>query len=324
MKYLTILCSALIMFSCVPMKKFQELEAGYKQCQEDNEKFKSQVADLEKALEKAEKSSDEFEAEMKRLIKDTTRLGNELRNSKQTYNKLATSYDLLSDNKNRILAENAKETRELIEQLEATQLSLQTKEDELKEKEERLGVLNTELAAREQRVKELESMLAKKDSAVAEIRKRVQDALLGFENNGLTIEQKNGKVYVSLEESLLFALGSYNVDTKGVEVLKKLAGVLEQNEDINITVEGHTDDIPYNGSGDIKDNWDLSVKRATAVTKIILDNSKVDPTRVTAAGRGEFIPIDAAKTKDSRQKNRRTEIILVPKLDELYEFLNEG
>ena len=147
---------------------------------------------------------------------------------------------------------------------------------------------------------------------------------MGFENNGLTIEQKNGKVYVSLEESLLFALGKYEVDVKGVEVLKKLAVVLEQNPDINITVEGHTDDIPYRGSGDIQDNWDLSVKRATSVLKIITDNSKVDPTRLTAAGRGEYIPLDKANTKEGRQKNRRTEIILAPNLDELYEFLNEG
>jgi len=131
-------------------------------------------------------------------------------------------------------------------------------------------------------------------------------------------------VRVSMLSLCFCALGKYEVDARGVEVLKKLAVVLEQNPDINITVEGHTDDIPYRGSGDIKDNWDLSVKRATSVLKIITENSKVDPTRLTASGRGEFIPIDKAGTKEGRQKNRRTEIILAPKLDELYEFLNEG
>ena len=319
------------MISCVPQKKFQELEAGYKKCQEENEKFKSQIQDLETALEDSKKSNADLEKEVADLKAKNSELQAMYDQTKQSYDKLSVSYDLLTENKNRMLAENAKETKALIEQLEATQMSLQAKEDtlkkleeELNEKELRLNNLNTELAAREKRVKELEQMLARKDSAVAAIKKRVQDALLGFENDGLTIEQRNGKVYVSLEESLLFALGKYEVDAKGQEILKKLAVVLEQNPDINITVEGHTDNIPYRGSGDIKDNWDLSVKRATSVLKIITTNSKVDPTRLTAAGRGEYIPLDNSNTKEGRQKNRRTEIILVPKLDELYEFLNEG
>jgi len=320
-----------MLISCVPQKKFQELEAGYKKCQEENEKFKTKVSELESSLEKAEKASRDLEAEVADLKAKNSALQNLYDQTKMSYDKLSVSYDLLSENKNRLLAENAKETKALIEQLEATQRSLQGKEDTLKtleidlnEKELYLNKLINELASRVLRVKELESMLAKKDSAVAAIKKRVQDALMGFENNGLTIEQRNGKVYVSLDESLLFALGKYEVDAKGVEVLKKLAVVLEENQDINITVEGHTDNLAYRGSGDIKDNWDLSVKRATSVIKIITDNSKVDPTRLTASGRGEYIPIDNSNTKAGRKKNRRTEIILAPKLDELYEFLNEG
>lgn len=325
------LLSAIIFISCVPQKKFQELEAGYKKCQEDNENFKSQIQDLEASLEKAQKSNKDLEEELASFKQQFGDLQNQYDQTKMSYDKLSASYDLLSDNKNRLLAENAQETKKLIEQLEATQRNLQGKEDTLKtleialnEKEQRLNKLNADLAAREKRVNELEAMLARKDSAVAAIKKRVQDALLGFENNGLTIEQRNGKVYVSLEESLLFALGKYEVDAKGVEVLKKLAVVLEQNPDINIMVEGHTDNVPYRGSGDLKDNWDLSVKRATSVLKIITDNSKVDPVRLTAAGRGEYIPLDNTNTKEGRQKNRRTEIILTPKLDELYQFLNEG
>jgi chemotaxis protein MotB len=325
------LLSAIIFISCVPQKKFQELEAGYKKCQEDNEGFKSQIQDLETSLEKAQKSNKDLEEELAGFKQQFGDLQNQYDQTKMSYDKLSASYDLLSDNKNRMLSENAQETKKLIEQLEATQRNLQGKEDTLKtleialnEKEQRLNKLNADLAAREKRVNELEAMLARKDSAVAAIKKRVQDALLGFENNGLTIEQRNGKVYVSLEESLLFALGKYEVDAKGVEVLKKLAIVLEQNPDINIMVEGHTDNVPYRGSGDLKDNWDLSVKRATSVLKIITDNSKVDPVRLTAAGRGEYIPLDNSNTKEGRQKNRRTEIILTPKLDELYQFLNEG
>jgi chemotaxis protein MotB len=325
-----ILLSVSFLIACVPQKKFQELQSAYDKCQEDNENFKSKIQKLEASLESEKMTNKDLQDQLADLEAENRQLQDLYDQTKLTYDKLSTSYDLLSENKNRMLAENANETKRLIEQLEATQRSLQGKEDTLKkletdlnEKEHRLDLLNTELAQREKRVQELENMLARKDSAVAAIKKRVQDALLGFENNGLTIEQRNGKVYVSLEESLLFALGKYEVDAKGVEVLKKLAKVLEQNPDINITVEGHTDNIPYRGSGDIKDNWDLSVRRATAVLKIITENSSVDPTRLTASGRGEYIPLDDSNTKEGRQKNRRTEIILVPKLDELYDFLNE-
>lgn len=323
--------SSLLLIGCVPQKKFQEIEAAYKKCQEENDGFKSKLQSLEASLEQAQQSNKDLTTQLAQMEAEKKALQDMYDQTKMSYDKLSVSYDLLSDNKNKLLAENANETKLLIEKLEATQRSLQGKEDTLKtlekalnDKEIRLNGLNTELAAREKRVKELEDMLARKDSAVAAIKKRVQDALLGFENNGLTIEQRNGKVYVSLEESLLFALGKYEVDAKGVEVLKKLAAVLEQNPDINIMVEGHTDNVPYRGSGDLKDNWDLSVKRATSVLKIITENSKVDPTRLTAAGRGEYIPIDKSDTKEGKQKNRRTEIILTPKLDELYEFLNES
>ena len=135
---------------------------------------------------------------------------------------------------------------------------------------------------------------------------------------------QNGKVYVSLEESLLFASGSYTVNSKGTDVLKKLAKVLEQNTDINVMVEGHTDNVPYKGSGDLKDNWDLSVKRATSVVKIIIENSSVKPERLIAAGRSEYIPLDNSNTAEARKKNRRTEIILTPKIDELLKILEDN
>jgi chemotaxis protein MotB len=178
------------------------------------------------------------------------------------------------------------------------------------------------LKAREAKLTELQTILARKDSTVKALKTKVTDALLGFQNNGLTVEQKNGKVYVSLEEKLLFASGSISVDAKGAEAIKSLAKVLEQNPDINILVEGHTDNVPYSSaSGGIKDNWDLSVLRATSIVRIIIQSSKVNETRLTAAGRGEFFPIDKANTAEARKKNRRTEIILTPKLDELLQIL---
>ncbi|MPN02870.1 putative lipoprotein YiaD [bioreactor metagenome] len=155
-----------------------------------------------------------------------------------------------------------------------------------------------------------------------ELRNKLTIALKGFENNGLTIVEKDGKIYVSMDESLLFASGSWTVNAKGKDALMKLSNVLAENQDISITVEGHTDNVPYKGSGQVKDNWDLSVMRATSVTKIILDNKSVDPKRITSAGRGEYFPIDPANNSEARQKNRRTEIILTPNMDEFMKILN--
>ena len=184
-----------------------------------------------------------------------------------------------------------------------------------------LELLSAELKKREARVNELEDILKKKDEASNVLKKKLSEALFNFENKGLTITQKNGKVYVSMDESLLFASGKTAVEPKGVEALKNLAKVLEQNADINVMVEGHTDNVPMKGTGDIKDNWDLSVMRATSVTKILLGNASIDAKRITSAGRGEFFPIDIANTPEARKKNRRTEIILTPKLDELLKVL---
>ena len=147
---------------------------------------------------------------------------------------------------------------------------------------------------------------------------------MGFENNGLTIEQKNGKVYVSLDESLLFASGKYDIEKKGKEALNSLGAVLEKNSDVNVLVEGHTDNVPYSGSGILKDNWDLSVKRATSVVKIILETNDINAQRLTAAGRADYIPIASNDTKEGRAANRRTEIILTPKLDELMKLLESN
>jgi chemotaxis protein MotB len=204
-----------------------------------------------------------------------------------------------------------------MEKLQATQTDLQKREDILRSAQ-------SELEQRSQRLKELELALQQKDEAVKQLRQKVMDALLGFNNKGLTIQEKNGKVYVSLDEQLLFKTGQWEVDPKGQQALASLAEVLSQNPDINVLVEGHTDDVPMRGTGSVKDNWDLSVMRATAVTRILLKNKGIEPKRITSAGRGEFFPIDEAKTPEARQKNRRTEIILTPRLDEIFKILESN
>ncbi|GHA59539.1 OmpA family protein [Pontibacter akesuensis] len=181
--------------------------------------------------------------------------------------------------------------------------------------------LNADLKAREARLAELQRILDEKEKAVANLRNRVSNALLGFNDKDLTVNVRNGKVYVSLAEQLLFNSGSTKVDPKGVEALRKLAAVLKEQQDVNVVVEGHTDDVPIaKGTVGMQDNWDLSVLRATEITRI-LANAGVDPTRVTPSGRSKYVPLDDAKSKEARQKNRRTEIILTPKLDELFQIL---
>ncbi|MDR1343244.1 MAG: OmpA family protein [Prevotellaceae bacterium] len=234
------------------------------------------------------------------------------------------------------------EIRKLLEQIQQNQEALQQKESQLFNAEQALNErtlsaqqleaelnerglsiqkLEEDLGERNRKLIALQQALFQKDSVAQALRKKVADALLGFEGKGLTVAMRDGKVYVSLDEKLVFASGSSTVDARGVEAISSLAKVLEQNPDINVTIEGHTDDVPYKGTGQLQDNWDLSVKRATSVVRIMLRNRGIDQSRVTAAGRAEFMPLQAGKTPEVRQANRRIEVILAPKLDEVFKLL---
>jgi chemotaxis protein MotB len=192
----------------------------------------------------------------------------------------------------------------------------------LKAKSDELGAKEKLLSDRERTLKDLQNKLARQDSLTKRLNDIIRNALLGFNADELSVEIKNGKVYVSMSDKLLFKSGSASIENKGKDALKLLAGVLDKNPDIDILVEGHTDNVPMKGSGDIKDNWDLSVVRATSIVKILTQDYKIPPTRVTAAGRGEFFPKASNETAEGKAKNRRTEIILSPKLDEIMKLLN--
>jgi chemotaxis protein MotB len=170
------------------------------------------------------------------------------------------------------------------------------------------------------KLQELEARLQSREEAIRQIKQKVSNALLGFEGKGLTITQKGGMVYVSMEDKLLFNSGSFQIGAQGKKAISELAEVLAQNPDINIMVEGHTDNVPYKENGHLKDNLDLSVKRATTVTRLLLQNKGISPDRIVSAGRGDALPLDNENSREARQKNRRTEIILTPKLDELFEL----
>lgn len=329
-KYFFILFS-IFLVACVPASKLASEKTKRENCEKELANLKASSQSMETELNELKNKMAETEKQISGLKKDTSIISTNYRHLTAKYDKLNQVNENLIEKYNKLLLGSNSESQKLSGQLSTTQEQLQKKEDDLKklqseleQKKSDLDILNSELKKREERVKELEDVLKQKEAAVSALKKKVSDALLGFEGKGLSVTQKNGKVYVSLEESLLFATGKWAVESKGVEVLKKLAKVLETNTDINVMVEGHTDDVPMKGLGDVKDNWDLSAVRATSVVKILTQNSSIDPKRLTSAGRGEFFPIDNAKTKEARAKNRRTEIILTPKLDELLKVLESN
>jgi chemotaxis protein MotB len=317
-----------LLSSCVPARKFEDMEKKRNDCEAELAKAKASNGTYESKIAELEKQIADNKVRLVGLQNDTNVYGTSIRLKTEQYSQLLSNYELLLKQNKELQSRQSQENSNLVGKLNLTQEELFRKEDELKRmeldikrKQRTQDSLTVELNKRESRVKELEAALAAKDQAVNDLKQKVKNALVNFEGKGLTVTQKNGKVYVSMEDNLLFTSGSTKVQPKGEDALKKLAIVLQDNTDINVLVEGHTDNVPMKGAGDIKDNWDLSAMRATSVVKILLANGKIDPQRMTAAGRGEFFPIDPANTAEARAKNRRTEIILTPKLDELFKVL---
>jgi len=318
----------IVFTSCVPHRILDETKTKLNNCENELAQTKKNAQECETKMAEMKEQMAKDQKALEGLRRDTSIVGSNYRNLTVKYDKLNQLNEQLMDKLNKLLAGSEKDNAKLSADLQNTMEQLLKKQDELKLLEAKLNQqkkdlddLSQQLKQREARVNELENILKQKDKAVQDLRKKLQDALFNFENKGLTIQQKNGKIYVSMEESLLFASGKTDVNEKGVEALTKLAKVLEDNPDINIMVEGHTDNVPMKGTGEIKDNWDLSVMRATSVTKIILSKGKIDPKRIISAGRGEHFPLDPSNTAEARRKNRRTEVILTPKLDELLKVL---
>lgn len=314
-----------LMVACVPARKYQELETKQKQCAEELESLKSKVTGLEAQNTELQGLIPDLQESITRLKGDTTLLGKSLRMKEQQYDKINDLNIRIQEQLEMLQKGSALENQKLMNDLNATKLQLQIKEDELKKLEAELNSkkitldkLSLELQEREKRVNELEALIAKKDEAVNALKDKVANALLGFADKGLTVEQKNGKVYVSMEAKLLFPSGSTVIDKEGKNALIELAKVLQDQVDLEVLVEGHTDTDALKSSSHPKDNWELSVLRATAVVKIMLENSKMDNTKVTAAGRSEYIPLDPS----NKAKNRRIEVILIPNLDELFKIIS--
>ncbi|MCE2496384.1 MAG: OmpA family protein [Flavobacteriales bacterium] len=308
---------------CVPIKKFEELQANYDQSQEELARLKTENSELSMTLKEIEAERDKLAKAVKALEADTTSKGKQLRALKRSYQELNDSYELLIENNNSLIARNAEENRRLLEEMQLLEAKLQGKEDSLRMRAEEMDSISTALMAREAKVNELQRMLTEKDSAAEALRKSVADALLGFKGKGVNVEEKDGRIYVTLDNSLLFESGKWDVGSEGTQALDQLSAVLADNPDINILIEGHTDDDKYYGGQVIKDNWDLSVMRATSVVKILTKNKGVDPTRVTAAGRSEYLPVASNEEDAGKAKNRRIEIILIPDYQALLDLINE-
>ena len=306
--------------ACVPARKHQELSDRYATMQTESEANLAKATAAEAKANELQATLDERKLRSDRLQNDTMVLGTSLRTMTGQYDRINKLNNELLEKYNMLLAGDRSENRKLLTDLETMRLNLQVKEDSLTKLSQRIGEKQAQRAEREATLSALQAEIAKKDEAMKSLKERVSKALTGFEGKGLTVTQKDGKIYVNMDNKLLFATGSTVVEAKGKEALISLAKAIESEKDLNVMVEGHTDTDKVLGSGGgYKDNWDLSVLRATSVVRILQDNSKMDPLRVTAAGRGEYVPVDPA----DKAKNRRIEVILAPDLRELYKLVTE-
>lgn len=302
--YLYLLCLPLIFGACVSQKKFNEVALLKDRAEIENEQLQKRIRLNEELISRLQQSDDQ----LRFLEKEHDRLQTSYQNvyaEKESIEKRCE--DLLEQNR-RIMTNATGEKEQLMKELSDQQQLLDRKEQELR-------AIEKALIEREQKLTELTARMQSQDAKLAEVRNKVNQALLGFSAADLSVHEKNGKVYVSLSQNLLFPKGSKAIDKKGVEALSKLGEVLAANDDIYIHVEGHTD---TDGSADL--NWDLSVSRATSVTKV-LTSSGANPARITAAGRAFFDPVAPNDTEANKSLNRRTDIILSPKLDELFDII---
>ena len=284
----------LTMNSCVSTRIFNDLESRYAL-------LKNNYTQQTKTLEKIKNDLDELNKKYKAQEKSLSLTYDSLRAKKQSLEKLKTSLELLKENSESALRVRISENEKLME---------------------RISERENELADKITRVDDLERLISQQKELMQGLKEKLSNALLNYEGKGLSVEAREGKVYVSMENKLLFQSGSWDVETEGKSALASLGEVLSDNPDISILIEGHTDNVPFTGRGSIKGNWDLSTKRATSIVKILLENPEILPQNLTAAGKGEYLPIAPNSTREGRSANRRIEVILSPQLDKITQIIN--
>lgn len=314
-KLALIILSISMLSSCVSKKIYTELEEKYDKLRGSNESLFAENQDLIDQKKALQESKLKLQSEVDKLASERERITNAVNQLEDKKRNLEAEYENLANDSEQQLSAKAEENRRLLVQL-------QEKESQLASESERLEQLQSELSERSARVDQLEGLIAAKEAAMQRLKDAVSSALQGFEGKGLTVERKNGKVYVSMENKLLFSSGSWAVNGEGQRAVVNLASVLKDNPDINVLIEGHTDNVPYGGKGVLLDNWDLSTKRATAIVRILVNNN-VNAEQVTAAGRSKYVPLTSNATSSGKAKNRRIEIILAPNLDAINDLLEE-
>ena len=301
--------SMIALSSCVSTKKYQELDDKYIKLRSENVELKEKLDTLENKSLKCSSELDQIKFKYESLKQQYETLNKLYTVKENAYKKLQASYDALSQSSSQTLAYEAEKSKKLLKELE--------------KKEAELAKERQELDAKIKKIQQLETLIADKDAKLNHLKSSLSRALVNFEGKGLKVEQKNGKIYVSMENKLLFDSGSWNVKQNGRNAIQTIANVLSINPDVEIMIEGHTDNVPYKPHGAILDNWDLSVKRATSVVRQIMKNKHIDPKRLIAAGRSKYMPVADNSTPQGRAKNRRIEVILTPNLDNIMELLKK-
>ena len=327
--FIPVLLMVLTLTSCVTGKKYNTLTNKNQSLLEERDSLKAENLWLTMSNKELDSKTKKLTEDAKGVNAKIEKLNADLTAARDEVSKLTAKYNNLLTAQEEMVKGNARESQKLLSDLRAAQSDLQNKESIMRDleasldtKKAELDQLTSELEKRNARLNELERMLDAQQKAVKDLKAKVSEALYGFEGKGLSVTMKNGQVYVSMEEKLLFKSGSYDIDANGLAALRKLGTLLEKTPDISITIEGHTDNVPYHSaSGLLKDNWDLSVKRSTTVVRALLEGTNINPKRLIATGRSEYVPVDTRNTNEARQKNRRTEIILTPDLSSLYKIL---
>ena len=303
--------------SCVSKKIYADLESKFAELKKERNALSDENEGLKNAKNKFELDNGTLKTELDKLKAERDKLASDYAASSNNLKTLQNSYNALEKNSDESLKANLDKNRDLLAQLEAKEKALATEKA-------RLSKISGDLKDRSDRVNELESLIAAKEASMKKLKETLSKSLKAFEGKGLTIQQKDGKVYVSMENKLLFESGSWAVGAEGKKAVVAVGKVLGDNPDISVLIEGHTDNDKFGGAvGQIENNWDLSTKRATAIVNILSENAKVSKQNLTAAGRGEFSPLMSNDSPEGKAKNRRIEIILTPKLDEISKMLNE-
>ena len=303
--------------SCVSKKIFNELETKFADLKKENRKMADVNDSISKLKSKLDVENANTISERDKLKAERDKLLADYNVASKSLKTLQDSYKSLEKNSDESLQANMAKNRELLVQLDA-------KEKALAAEQEKFNKTKNDLASNSKRLAELEAIIAAKEASMKKLKETLSKSLKAFEGKGLTVQQKDGKVYVSMENKLLFESGKWDVNPEGKKAVLAVSKVLGENPEISVLIEGHTDNDKFGVAvGSIENNWDLSTKRSTAIVNILSENTKINKQNLTAAGRGEFAPLMSNDTPEGKAKNRRIEIVLTPKLDEISKMLNE-